>query len=88
MSSATRCASSVRHEQPIAENAEAAVDRAAAQLQVLRQLAAVAPDLAAGARVDRPRGVVEAGDVEHAVDDDRRRLEAAERSGLERPLRR
>ena len=56
-------------------------------MQILGQLAAISPDLPARARVDGPRVVVEAGDVEHAVDHDRRRLEAAERARLKRPLR-
>ena len=67
--------------------AEAAVDEAAARGQVRRQLAAVAPDLTAGARVDRPRHVLRPGDVEDVVAQQRRRLEVAERAGLERPLR-
>ena len=76
-----------RHEQPIAEHGEAAVHGGATEFQVVGQIAAITPDLPSGPRVDRPRVVVEAGDVEHAVGDDRRRLEAAERARLERPLR-
>ena len=76
------------HEQPVVEHAEAAVHRAAAVGEARRrQLAAVAPDLTAGARVERPCVVVRAGHVQHAVDEDRRRFEAAERLGLEAPLR-
>jgi hypothetical protein len=76
------------HEQAIAEDPEPAIHRAAAAPPVLRQIAAIAPDRAPRTRVDRPGVVVEPGDVQHAVDDHRRRLEAAERAGLERPLRR
>ena len=69
------------HEQPVVEHAEAAVHRAAAVGEARRrQLAAVAPDLTACV-------VVRAGHVQHAVDEDRRRFEAAERLGLEAPLR-
>ena len=75
------------HEQLVAEHAEAAVDEAAARRQVRRQLAAIAPDLAAGPRIDRPREVLRAGDVEHVVAQQRRRFEIAERRGLERPQR-
>ena len=44
-----------RHEQLVAEDAEPVIDEAAAGGQSLRQLAPVAPDLLAGARVDAPR---------------------------------
>ena len=77
-----------RHEETVAERGEAAVHGAAADVQIVGEVAAVAPDRAAGARVDRPRVVVEAGCVDDSVHDERRRLEAAERAGLERPLRR
>ena len=76
-----------RHEQAIAKDTEAAVDGAAAEVQVLRELAAVMPDLPARSRIDRPGVVVEAGHVQHAVDHQRRRLKAALCTGLERPLR-
>ena len=66
---------------------EAAVHHAAAHLQPLRQRALVVPDLPAGAAVDRPRVVERAGDVQRAVDDDRRRLELVGDAGLKRPLR-
>ncbi len=77
-----------RHEQPIAQHAEAAIDRAATQNHLVRQFTPVSPDLAARPRVDGPRVIVEAGDVDHAVDHNRRRLEGAEHTGLKRPLRR
>ena len=76
-----------RHEQPVTEHAEAAVDGAAAVVQILGELSTIAPDRPSRARVDGPGMVVEAGHVQHAIDDDRGRLEAAERAGLERPLR-
>ena len=76
------------HVQAVAEHGEAAVDAAAADVHPLGEVAPVAPDLPAGARVDRPGGVVRPGDVDHAVEHDRRRLELAELRGLERPLRR
>ncbi len=76
MSSARRCASSVRHEQPVAEHAEAAIDRPAARPEVVGQLTAVAPDLPSGARVDRPRVAPAARDVQDAVDHERRRFES------------
>ena len=76
------------HVEAVAEHGEAAVDAAAADVHALGQVADVAPDLAPGAGVDRPRRVVRPGDVHHAVEDDRRRLELAELRGLERPLRR
>ena len=79
-----------RHEQAIAEHAESLVDETAARRQRAgrRQLAAVAPNLAARARVDRPRQVQRAGHVQHVVAQQRRRFEAAARNvGLEHPLR-
>ena len=75
------------HEQLVAEHAEAAVDEAAAGGQVRRQLAAVAPDLAAGPRVDRPRDVLRAGDVEHVVAQSGVVSKLPSVAGLERPLR-
>ena len=75
------------HEQPIAEGREAAVHQAAADLQAFWQLALVVPDLPAGAPVDRPGVIERAGDVEHAVDHERRRLELVDDAGLKRPLR-
>ena len=77
-----------RHEEAIAEHTEAAVDCAAAELQILGELATVAPDLTSRSSVDRPRVVVESSDIQHAVDHDRRGLKAAEGAGLKRPLRR
>ena len=59
---------------------------AATEPQILREVAAIPPDGASGSRVDRPGVVVEPGDVEHAVDHDRRRLKTSELTGLERPL--
>ena len=76
-----------RHEQAIAKDAEATVDGAAAQVHVLRELAAVMPDLPPRSRIDRPGVVVEASHVQHAVDHERRRVKAALCTGLERPLR-
>ena len=76
------------HVEAVAEHGEAAVDAAAADVHPLGQIARVAPDLAAGARVDRPGRVVRPGDVHDAVEHDRRRLELAELRGLEGPLRR
>ena len=76
-----------RHEQAIAEHREAAIHGAATELQILREVAAIAPDGAAGSRVDRPGIVVEAGDVQHAVEHERRGLKTSELAGLERPLR-
>ena len=75
-----------RHEQPVAEHREAAVDRSAAGPQVGRQRPAVAPERLAGFRVERPGEVVRPGDVEHAVVDERGCFQRAEGSGLERPL--
>jgi hypothetical protein len=75
------------HEEFVAQQAEAAVDRPAAGPHARRDVAAVAPDLAPRARVDRPRVVVDAGHVQDAVQDERRRLEFARHVGLERPLR-
>ena len=75
------------HEELVAEHAEPAIDETAAGGQVRRQLAAVAPDLAPGARVERPRHVLRSGDVQHVVAQERRRFEVAERARLERPLR-
>ena len=60
--------------------AEAAVDEPAARGEVRRQLAAIAPDLAARPRIDRPRDVLRSGHVEHVVADERRRLEVAQRA--------
>jgi hypothetical protein len=77
-----------RHEQALAEHGESAIHWAAAVVQVVRQLAAIAPDLSPGARVDRPRIVVEPGEVDDTVDHDRRCLKGAEHAGLKRPLRR
>ena len=75
------------HEEAVAENAKAPVDRPAAHAHVRRELAAIAPERPTGSRVDRPRQVVLARDVEHAVDHQRRRFElAAAGVGLERPL--
>ena len=73
------------HVELVAEHGEAAVDASATDIHVVRQVAAIAPELAPGARVDRPRGVVWPGDVDDPVDDDRRGLELAELRGLERP---
>ena len=72
----------------IAVDGEAAIDQAAADAaRPSRHGPLVAPDLPAGLAVDRPGVVLRAGDVEHAVDDDRRRFELAGDAGLKRPLR-
>src|SRR5262249_62376146 len=49
--------------------------------------ALVVPDLAARSPVDRPGVIQRAGDVEHPVEHDRRRLELVDDARLERPLR-
>ena len=89
MSSASRCASSVvmnrrspSTPKPLLTRPQHAVSDARR-----RQLAAVAPDFAAAARVDRPRHVERAGHVQDVVAQERRRLEPARRVGLEYPLR-
>jgi hypothetical protein len=75
------------HEKPVAEDAEALVDQSAAGRQAgRRQLASVPPDLTSGPRIERPRVVVRAGDVQDAIEQQRRRLESAELLGLEDPL--
>ena len=85
-----RCASSVSHEQTIAEHAEAAVDgRDVAVGEVGRQRPLIAPERPPGVRVEGPGVVERAGQVHHAVGDERRAFESAARddAGLERPLR-
>ena len=74
-----------RHEQFVAEHAEAAIDEAAARREVRGQLAAIAPDLAAGARIDRPREILRPGHVEHVVAQQRSGFEVAQRCRLKRP---
>jgi hypothetical protein len=74
-------------EESIAEHAEAPIHQTAADDEAARKIAPVAPDLPAGPRIDRPPGVERPGDVNDAVEDERRSLEFAERVGLERPLR-
>ena len=76
-----------RLEEPIAEHAEAAIDETATRDEAARQIAFVAPDLPARARIDRPSGVERPGHVHHAVEHERRRLELAERVGLKLPCR-
>ena len=76
-----------RHVQPIAQHTKAAIDRTATQNHLVRQFTPVSPDLAAGSRVDGPRVIVDAGDVQHTVDHNRGRLKGAKRTGLKRPLR-
>ena len=67
-SNARRCAVERGHEEPIAERGEAAVRRVAGAVgEARRERPAIAPDLPARAGVDRPRHVVVARDVEHAV---------------------
>jgi hypothetical protein len=57
-------------------------------IEIARQFTAVAPQLAAGPRIERPAGVEGASDVNNAVHHERRRLELSQRLGLEDPLRR
>jgi hypothetical protein len=56
-----------RFEEAIPENAEAAIDQAAAGDEPCRQVAPVAPDLPSRARINRPAGVERAGHVDDAV---------------------
>ena len=77
------------HEQPIAQQAEAAVHgRNGAVGEVVGQLAAVLPERPAGARVEGPRAVEGTGHVHHAVGHERRPLESPARddAGLKGPL--
>src|SRR5262249_36206216 len=76
-----------RHEQLVAEDAEAVVDEAATGCKPLWQFATVAPDLLARARIECPCQILRTGDVEDVVADERRRFEVSERRRLERPLR-
>ena len=79
-----------QHEQPIAEHAEAAVDRRDRAVgQIVRQLTLIAPERPARLRVERPRVVERTGHVDDAVGDQRRPLEspAGDDAGLEGPLR-
>ena len=76
-----------RLEQTVAEDSKPAIDEAAARDESARQVAAIAPDLAAAARIDRPPGVERSGHVDDAVEHERRRFELAEGVGLELPLR-
>ena len=86
-SSARRCASSVTMKSLSPSIAKPRFTSPQHAVRSRRQLAAIAPDLAARLRIDRPRHVLRSGDVEHVVADERRRLEVAERARLERPLR-
>src|SRR5262249_25768898 len=78
------------HEQAIAEETEPAVDGCLRAVgEIGGQLAAVLPERTAGARVERPCEIVGAGNVEDAVRDQRRRLEASaarHRAGLKGPV--
>ena len=80
------------HEQTIPKNAETAVDRRASAVgEVVRQVALIGPERPARAGVERPCEIVRARHVEHAVVQERRRLEAStarQRAGLESPRRR
>ena len=78
------------HEQPVAKDGEATIHwRRRAVGEIGGQLAPVLPERPARAGVDRPREVVGAGHVQHAVEGERRRLEPAAARGrarLEGPL--
>ena len=88
MSSASRCASSVvmKSLSPSTPKPRLTSPQQAVESRG-RQLAPVAPDLAAGARVERPGDVLRSRDIEDVVAQERGRFEIAERGGLERPLR-
>ena len=79
------------HEQLVAEHREAAIHRRLRAIgEIGGQLAPILPERTACLRIERPREVVRAGDVEDAVPEKRCRLEAAaarQRAGLIRPLR-
>src|SRR5215813_6589963 len=76
------------HEQLVPEDAEPLVDESAARGETGgRQLATIAPDLFPASRVDRPGVVGGAGHIEDVVEEQRGRLEPAERFGLKYPLR-
>ena len=81
------------HVQAIAENPKSAIHRAATYGgdKIGRQPAAISPDRTARPAVNRPGLIVVSGDVQNAVDDERRVLNAAPGQagdiGLENPLR-
>ena len=74
------------HEQRVAEDREAAVVGAAADLDVRRDGVLVDPEDAAGLRVERDHVVRPLREVHDAVDDERRRLPRSEHLVLENPL--
>jgi len=73
------------HVEAITQDRKAAVDRVAAQGQVLRQRFLVVPDLRASLAVDGVGVVPGRGDVHDAVDDEGRTLEAVQHASLKRP---
>ena len=62
-------------EQLVAVHRHAAIVWSATATEVVRHVAAVSPNLPSRSRINGPRVPAEAGDVQHVVDEQRRRLE-------------
>src|SRR5260370_1222537 len=71
----------------VAKNGQAAIHASAAGPNISRQRALILPDRPARARVQREGALVLTRAIQHAVDNQRRRLELSARHGLIGPLR-
>ncbi len=71
----------------VAQNGDTAIHAAAARPNIRRQRALILPDRPAGARVQRVSAIILTCSVQHAIDNQRRRLEFSSGHGLICPLR-
>jgi hypothetical protein len=76
-----------RLEEAVAHYRKTSIDAPATGDDPAREVALVAPDLAARSRVDCPAEIFRPSNVDDAIEHNRRRFEFSERVGLECPLR-